>query len=107
MWLMPIKEVIRFLGWWIADVPAKILVNTRSFLLTAEDVLQFGANFRLWLAIEPLFGDYNWRGRLIGFIFRGFRIFATLLVYLIISAIGLAAAMVWWMLPWLIFMMIK
>ncbi|MFA5270189.1 MAG: hypothetical protein WC400_01070 [Patescibacteria group bacterium] len=107
MWLKPIKEVGRFLSWWIADVPAKILANTRSFLLTAEDVLQFGSNLRLWLAFEPLFGDYNWRGRVVGFIFRGFRVLATLFVYLIISIVGLAAALVWWMLPWLIFTMIK
>ncbi|MBN2585622.1 hypothetical protein JXA59_03180 [Patescibacteria group bacterium] len=107
MWLTPINELGRFLVWFFAIVPAKILASTKSFLLTAEDILQFGANLRLWLALEPLFGDYNWRGRLIGFLFRGFRVMATLLVYLIISVIGLIAILVWWVLPWLIFTMLK
>ncbi|OGB75069.1 hypothetical protein A2810_00915 [candidate division Kazan bacterium RIFCSPHIGHO2_01_FULL_49_10] len=107
MGLTPIKEVGRFLTWFFAVVPAKIFAHTKSLLLTAEDIFQFGANLRLWLAIEPLFGDYNWRGRLIGFIFRGFRVLATLIVYLVILLIGLVAALLWWMLPWLIFTMIK
>jgi hypothetical protein len=107
MWVLPIREIGRFLGWFFAVVPAKILANTKSFLLTAEDVLQFGANLRLWLAFEPLFGDYNWRGRLIGFLFRGIRVLATLLVYLIVSSFGLAIVVTWWISPWLIFTMIK
>lgn len=104
---MPIKEVGRFLSWWLADVPAKILDGTRSFLLSAEDVLRFGANLRLWLAVEPLFGDYNWRGRLIGFIFRGVRVIATLVVYLLIGITGMVLILIWWILPWLIITMIS
>jgi len=107
MWLKSINEIGRFLNWWVADVPAKILANTKSVLLAAEDVLQFGANLRLWLAIEPLFGDYNWRGRMIGFIFRGFRVLATLIVYLLVGLVGLIATVMWWISPWLIFTMIK
>lgn len=105
--MTPIREIGRFLTWWVADMPAKILDSTKSFLLTAEDVLQFGANLRLWLAIEPLFGDYNWRGRVIGFLFRGVRVAATLTVYLLIGLVGLAATIMWWVLPWLIITMIK
>ena len=107
MWMTPIKEIGRFFSWFFALVPAKILENTKAFLLTAEDILQFGANLRLWLALEPLFGDSNWRGRLIGFLFRGVRVIATLIVYIIILAIGLVATIVWWILPWLIFTMIR
>ena len=107
MWLTPIKEIGRFLSWWVADVPAKILDGTKSLLLTAEDVLQFGVNLRLWLAIEPLFGDYNWRGRVIGFLFRGVRVAATLVVYLLIGVVGLVVTITWWVLPWLIITMIK
>ena len=107
MWLTPIKEIGRFLNWFFAVVPAKILATTKLFLLTAEDVLKFGANLRLWLAFEPMFGDYSWKGRLIGFLFRGIRVLTTLLVYLTFLSIGLAAVVTWWILPWLIFTMTK
>jgi len=107
MWVTPIKEIGRFLGWFFAVVPAKILSSARLMLLAAEDILQFSANLRLWLAIEPLFGDYSWRGRVIGFLFRGFRMLATLAVYLIVLSVSLAFVVVWWILPWLIFTMIK
>ena len=84
----------------------KIFKSTKSFLITADNILELGANFRLWFAIEPLFGDYNWQGRLVGFVIRSVRIIATLGVYLAVLMLGVATILAWLALPVYIFILI-
>lgn len=105
-WLKPFIEICNFVAWWIVLTPAKILKNTRSFLITADNVLELGANLRLWFAIEPLFGDYNWQGRLVGFLIRGVRVVVTFAVYLAILVMGILATLAWLALPVYVFSLI-
>lgn len=101
-WLIPIKEILNFIIWWGKEIPLAILRSTREFLLSFESSLQFGANLKLWLSIEPMFGDYSWSGRTIGFLIRGMRVFVTLIVYFVILIIGVVILLVWFVLPFLL-----
>ena len=74
-WLAPLKEVAMFLSWWIVQVPRGILLFGQKMFVELEEVMQFWVNFRLWLALEPLFGDYTLSGRITGFLMRGLRMF--------------------------------
>ncbi len=98
-WLVPFKEIGHFVTWWAQEIPQAILRSTRDMLLSFDDSLQFGANLRLWLAIEPMFGDYTWSGRATGFLIRGLRVAVTLLVYVVVLAVGLAITLIWLALP--------
>lgn len=98
-WQVPIREIINFFIWWARVVPAAIFANTKEILLSFEDSLQFGANLRLWMAIEPMFGDYSWSGRTVGFLLRGLRVIFTLFIYGLILAGGLVAVLGWIVLP--------
>lgn len=105
-WLKPFVEIYNFIVWWIVLTPTGMLKNTRSFLIAADNILELGANLRLWFAIEPLFGDYNWQGRLVGFLIRSVRVVVTLVVYLAILGVGILATLAWLALPVYIFSLI-
>ncbi len=98
-WLVPIKEIGHFCLWWGKVVPEAIFAFTKEVLLSFEDSLQFGANLRLWLAIEPMFGDYTWSGRTVGFLIRGLRVIFTILMYCLILTGGILAIIGWIVLP--------
>lgn len=102
VWLIPIKESINFVVWWGNEVPRIILRFTRDLLFSFESNLQFRANLKLWLTIEPMFGDYTWSGRTIGFLIRGIRVIVTIFVYLIILISGGLATLIWLLLPFLL-----
>lgn len=80
-------------------MPKKILGWIYTTLLAADEVLVIGETVRLWFAIEPMFGDYNWQGRIIGFIFRFFRILVSIIFYIVIVVVGLFAVLAWFVWP--------
>lgn len=96
---LALVELTRFFYWWAVEMPSRIWMQTRSLLITADENLTLGVTFRLWLAIEPLFGDYTWNGRLIGWLFRGFRLIITVAVYAFIFSIGAAVFAFWFVMP--------
>ncbi|MEA1909505.1 MAG: hypothetical protein U9M89_00545 [Patescibacteria group bacterium] len=98
-WLAPLKELVMFLSWWMLKIPQEILRLGRKIFGELENVMQFWVNFRLWLAIEPLFGDYTLSGRITGFLMRGLRMFVTLGVYIGLFLIVLAIFLAWYLLP--------
>ena len=100
---MPLKEVYLFLRWWVWEIPAGIFQSTKNALLDFDNVLQFEANLRLWLAVEPMFDDYTWAGRLVGFLLRGARVLFTLVIYTGVLLVGLTVIIGWLLLPVLIF----
>ncbi len=98
-WAMPFLEAYQLFIWWVWLVPRRIAVLTYNWLLNLDEILVLGETVRLWLAIEPLFGDYDWKGRIIGFLFRLVRIFITLVVYLGAVVVGIALLVGWLLLP--------
>lgn len=107
IWSKPFREIYNFLYWWSVTVSVGIFNTFKSILLGIDDSLDLGSNIRLWIAIEPLFRDYTWQGRLSGFFLRGIRIFISILAYIAILLLGILSIVVWFSLPiligWLIF----
>lgn len=99
VWLVPIKEIYSFIRWWLVEIPLYLLKFIKSSLIVTDDILGLGANLRLWLAIEPLFKDYTWSGRMVGFLIRGIRILASIFVYLVILIVGILVMLIWFLLP--------
>jgi hypothetical protein len=96
---LPLKELVNFIYWWSALMPLRILNQTKSLLIVADENLMLGQTIRLWIAIEPLFGDYTKGGRLVGFFLRGMRIAASILAYLVIFLGGLGLLVIWYIAP--------
>lgn len=101
--LVPLKQILKFLEWWAVEIPTTILIGVRNVLVDFDEGLQLVANFRLWFAIEPMFGDYTWSGRTVGFLLRGLRVAMSLFMYVLIVVIGLGLIMGWWLLPLILF----
>lgn len=80
-------------------MPKKIFGWIYNTVLAADEILVLGETIRLWIAIEPMFGDYNWRGRLIGFLFRFVRILVSFVLYIVIVVVGLASILAWLLWP--------
>ena len=80
-------------------MPLRILNQTKGFLITADENLMLGQTIRLWIAVEPLFGDYAKGGRLVGFFLRSVRIVASILAYLVILLGGLGLLVIWYLAP--------
>jgi len=98
-WAMPFLEAYRLFVWWVWLVPRRITVLIYNWLLNLDEILVLGETTRLWLAIEPLFGDYDWKGRIIGFFFRFMRIVISLAIYLGTVVVGIALLIGWLLLP--------
>ena len=80
-------------------MPLRILKQTQNLLITADENLMLGKTIRLWIAVEPLFGDYTKSGRLVGFFLRGIRIAVSILVYVAIFLGGLGLLAIWYIAP--------
>ncbi|MBU1092353.1 hypothetical protein KJ836_01620 [Patescibacteria group bacterium] len=101
--LVPLKQILKFLEWWAVEVPTTILIGVKNVLIDFDSGIQLVANFQLWIAVEPMFGDYTWSGRTVGFLIRGLRVIMTLFVYILIVMIGLSLIVGWWLLPLILF----
>lgn len=80
-------------------MPLRILNQTKGLLITADENLMLGQTIRLWIAVEPLFGDYTKGGRLVGFFLRSVRIATSILAYLVIFLGGLGLFAIWYIAP--------
>lgn len=93
------QQIATFVVWWLIKVPAAILHFTRERLLDFDEMLQFDVTLRLLLNLEPLFGDYNLSGRVIGVLARTIRLVITMVTYLAVILLGLATLVLWYVLP--------
>ena len=84
-----------FLIWWVSLVPVRIFHWFEELITSFEANLQLLANLKLWLSLEPLFGDYGWKGRLVGFLLRGVRLVVTLVLYLAVVALAVGTILGW------------
>jgi len=71
-----------FALWWFVKAPKKIALVIKRVLLVINNQLSFTVNLRL--IFTPLFGDYTFMGRFIGFIFRFIEIIFGSLILLIL-----------------------
>ena len=94
--LVPVREIARFIIWWIARVPAKIAMSGLRLLIALDSSLALKANLVLWLKLEPVFGEYGWQGRLIGVFLRGIRLLVSLFAYLLVIGGTVVCLLVWY-----------
>jgi hypothetical protein len=68
-----------------------------------DRVLAWRINFRY--LFEPLYGDYSFVGRILSFIIRVAKLFATSLIYLVIFLFIIAAYLIWLLFPVIVVIM--
>ncbi len=86
-----------FFHHWYADGSRRLFHYFISFL---ENIDQ-GLAFRVTLKhiSEPLYGDYSFIGRIIGFVFRSIRLIIGFFVYLFLGLLFLGVYLIWIFLP--------
>jgi len=88
-------HILGFLNWWLGVMPTRIFRSFEEIFTKFDGSLQLVSNLRLWFMFEPLFGDYGWKGRMIGFLFRGVRAAVTVLIYISILIVAAAFELGW------------
>lgn len=91
--------------WWIYLAPKKIFTFLARFTGLVNNKLEFTLNIKLLFV--PLFGDYTFVGRIIGFIFRVLQILFGAVIMLLLGLITLVSPAVWWALPFILFRYLK
>lgn len=86
-----------FFHHWYVDASRYIFHYFISFLENVDQGLAFRVTLRH--LGEPLYGDYSFIGRIIGFIFRSIRLFFGLIIYILLGIIFLLFYLAWILLP--------
>ncbi len=90
-------EIIYFPAWWYTAGLLRLLSTLREFLANRQKELAF----LVWVKniFVPMYGEYDWEGRLISFVVRLVQIIARGAVLLIWLLIALAVLLSWLFLP--------
>ena len=99
------EKLLAFGKWWIWNAPKHLFKLSQVILILLNNEFSFTLNLRLMFT--PLFGDYTFMGRFIGFIFRFIEIIFGSLILLILWILSFFIPVVWWLLPILILIKIK
>jgi len=103
--MLEIKLPDEFLYWWIGIAPKRILITGKRFLILLNNSLSFTLNVRL--LFTPLFGDFTFIGRLIGFSIRIFEIVFGVILMGTVSLTVLLLPIIWLTMPIILFYYIK
>jgi ATP-dependent Clp protease ATP-binding subunit ClpA len=87
----------KFVKWWFLDAPKRILVILKRILVLINNEASFVLNLKMLFV--PLFGDYTWVGRMMGFIYRTVKIIVGLLVLIVVAIFGLLITAFWYLVP--------
>ncbi len=96
-WLMPVRELARFFVWWVFRIPKSLFLAGWSFFLLADDNLRLMSNLKLWLTFEPMFGDNDFKGHVVGFLLRGVLTLVNAVVYLVLFGLTLVLPLLWYL----------
>lgn len=92
-----IRNSSKFFYWWLFQAPKKIFIILKRIIALINNELSFTLNLRL--IFTPLFGDYTWIGRIIGFTIRAQEIIIGLLVIGTLTILTYIAPVLWYILP--------
>lgn len=92
-----LRLVIWFPFWWFGNRPIWFLGFSRNLIFYLDRQLAISLMTRLWLT--PLFGDSNFVGRAIAFVFRTIRIIYGLLLVILLEFSLLCFFLLWLALP--------
>lgn len=99
------KQPHLFLYWWAISAPMHLFNVVKRVIILTNSTISFTLNLRL--LFTPLFGDYTIIGRFIGFVVRIFEIIFGLFFMLVLSVVSLILPVLWWLLPFYLFLEIK
>jgi len=82
------RDIIYFPLWWYTKGLFQLLIWLKNFLINREKTVALS----VWIKniFRPMYGQYDWQGKLISFFIRVMQIIARsigMLIYLIISAL--------------------
>ncbi len=90
------RSISKFLVWWFYTAPKKIYTIFTRILIFANYELSFTVNLRL--IFTPLYGDYSFIGRIIGFFTRIIFIVFGLVFIGFLGIVSMLAPIVWYLL---------
>jgi hypothetical protein len=90
-------RITDFIHHWYVDGSYRFLDIAKTMHKNLEQTLALKATY--FHIEEPLYGDYSYSGRAVGFIFRMTRIILGLCIYLALGLIGGVFYLVWVALP--------
>lgn len=90
-------DIFDFLFWYFIGFPKKLLTCSRRLIRLADNELSLSLDIKLFFT--PLFGDFTFIGRLMGFVFRILRITFSLIVIIPLSVFAVLAPFMWLALP--------
>ncbi len=90
-------EITSFTKWVLITLPKKIFTICYRILIVTNN--EFGFSLNLGLLFTPIFGDYTFIGRLIGFIFRLIQIISTAIIMLGILVFTIVAPILFILTP--------
>ena len=86
-----------YLRWFLIDFPLRLFTIAWRIVVLVNNKISFTLNLRLLFV--PLYGDYTFMGRVIGFVIRIFQVVFGLILVVIISVVSLAAPLLWYIAP--------
>ena len=95
-----VRDIIYFPLWWYYGGLKQVILTLKNFLIDRERSL---ALF-VWIKNihRPMYGQYDWQGRLISFFMRLIQIIVRAIIMLFWLAVAIAALGLWLILPALI-----
>lgn len=90
-------EIIYFFEWYFVIAPRRLFTVLKRVIVLANFELALTLNIKLLLT--PLYGDYTFVGRLIGFVIRLFILFAGVLILGFVSGALVLIPAAWFLLP--------
>ncbi len=91
------RRLTDFMRRWYIEATIRIWAALFDQLQQIDRIFAIRINAKLWL--EPLYGDYTPVGRIIGPIFRTFRILLGLSMYGILTALTFIIWVIWLLVP--------
>lgn len=94
------RDIIYFPLWWYTKGLFQLLARLKNFLINREKAL---ALF-IWIKniFRPMYGQYDWQGKLISFFIRVMQIIARSAVMIIYLIIAVSVVCFWMILPALV-----
>lgn len=90
-------QIPEFVKWLVFKAPKKIFVICYRLLRVTNN--EFGLTLNIGLIFTPIFGDYSFMGRLIGFIFRVVQILASAVVMLALAVMTILTPLIFVLTP--------
>ncbi|HSX39698.1 MAG TPA: ATP-dependent Clp protease ATP-binding subunit [Candidatus Saccharimonadales bacterium] len=98
-------KLLLFCRWWLIDAPKRLFRIAQTVIALVNNEFSFTLNLKLMFT--PLFGDYSFIGRSIGFLFRIIQVVVGLAALTVFTVISFLIPVAWWVLPIVLILYLK